>query len=118
MEKTQPIIEFGKCPFCEMEVMSLDRNNNPQKLDNYSEFWILLSDSSRMKVAICKDCRKTLTQQQVDELMIVHREFWLKGIDDSIDRMIAELQNRRQEQTNYYENLNCAKYGLTERDLE
>lgn len=114
----QPKIEFGKCPYCAKEIMTLDEKNNPLMLTGYSTFWMMLSDGSRMKVAICEDCKKTLTKKKVDALMIAHQEFWKKGIESQLDEKIAELNQRKQEQINYYTNLTSLKFGLREKDLE
>lgn len=113
----QPKIELGKCPFCEKEIMRLE-NNQPVLLDGYSTFWILLSDQTRMKVAICEDCKKKLTKKKVDALMVAHQEFWKQGIADQIDGKIEELNQRKQDQINYYNNLNSVSFGSRERDLE
>lgn len=110
-------IEFGKCPFCEKEIMKSE-NNKASVLEGYDTFWILLSDTSRMKVAICKDCKKSLTDKKVSEVVTAHQEMWAKGITKEIDIKISELESTKQQQLNYYQNLSSVKFALREKDIE
>lgn len=98
--------------------MKLDPKNNSQTLPGYDTFWILLSDTSKMKVAICQDCKKSLDTKKSEAVITAHQEFWKKGIEKSIDAKIAELQKTKEEQINYYNNLTSVKFSLRERDLE
>ena len=111
-------IEAGKCPYCQKQVWEMDQHNNHKRLKDYGEFWIALSDGSRMKVNICKTCRKKLTNKMVSDLMKVHKEFWINGIEETINKTIVELQQKKTSQINYYSTLDSVKHGLTERDLE
>lgn len=114
----QPKIQFGKCPFCEKEILKVDAKNNPIRQKGYSEFWVALSDGSRMKVAICEECKKKLTEKEAEKVLEAHRVFWAKGIESSIDNKISELEEKKQQDINYYNSLTLVKYGLKERDLE
>jgi len=110
-------IEFGKCPLCGKEIMKSE-NNKTRVLEGYDTFWILLSDTSRMKVAICKKCKKTLTEKIVNEIVTAHQEMWTKGITKDINSKISELEATKQQQLNYYQNLSSVKFALREKDLE
>lgn len=110
-------IEFGKCPYCEKEIMKEEKNNSVM-LKGYSTFWVLLSNSSRMKVAICEDCKKTLNDKKVEELIAAHQEFWTQGIENTLDAKIEEIKKQKEENVNYYTSLTALKFGLRERDLE
>lgn len=117
-QQLQPKIEFGKCPLCAQVILEKDKNNNPVRLEGYSEFWILLSDCSRMKVAICKNCKKSLTKKNASEILAAHREYWEKGIIEDMNRKIQELEQKKLQDVNYYNNLTLVKHGLREKDLE
>jgi uncharacterized protein with PIN domain len=103
-------IEFGKCPYCEKEVMKMEKSGDseiPVRLPGYSTFWIALSDGSKMQVAVCEDCRATLTDQMVEDIMVAHREAWT-----------ASIQQNYEQNFNYYASLKPIKHALRERDLE
>lgn len=116
--KTQQLqLKFGKCPLCNETVMKIEKKE-PLKLDNYDVFWMKLSDGSRMKVAICKDCKKSLTKKKVEDILSAHRVFWAEGIEKTMDAKIKELEAQKEQNINYYNNLNLVKHGLKEDDME
>ena len=117
-QQAQVKIEFGKCPFCEKAILKKDKENNPVRLEGYSEFWMALSDGSRMKVAICENCKKSLTKANAEAILAAHREFWTKGIEKTIDQKIEQLKKDKVQNVNYYSNLKLIKHGLKERDLD
>lgn len=113
-----PKIEFGKCPFCKKEILKKDKDDNPVKLEGYSEFWVLLSNKTRMKVAICDSCKKELKKKDAEAVVSVHCELWADGIKESYDRQIEQLKKDQKREINNYSNLKLVKHGLRERDLE
>lgn len=77
------ILSVGKCPLCETQIwktkppfISITKSginfkwkSTPYDLNEYgTHFWALLSDGSRMRIAVCKNCLKTLTNEQVKKI--------------------------------------------------
>lgn len=71
-----------------------------------------------MKVAICDECKKDLTEDKASQVVEAHREFWKKGIDEAFARKVKELEEQKKQQVNYYANISLVKLGLRERDIE
>lgn len=109
------IIKVGHCPFCDEKVFEVEGNES-KRLPNYSQFWVLLSDGSKMKVAKCKKCR--LGKAKVGQLMKAHQDFWKKGIEEAAARKHEELEAQKQQQIKFYNNLNSVSFGTSERDLD
>lgn len=110
-------IEFGKCPICAKTILE-QKNNQSVKLEGYSDFWIAFGTGERMKVAVCQDCKKTLTKKQAEGILQAHKVLWEEGIEKEIDGKIEELQKAKTQNLNYYQNISLASFGLKERDLE
>jgi len=74
------ILTVGNCPLCEKVIYKKTRpaiisktiygwsfnfKRKPYKLNEQGvEFWLLLTDGTRMRVAICKECLKGITREQ------------------------------------------------------
>lgn len=108
-------IKVGHCPFCDTKVFDVE-NNETKRLPNYSQFWVLLSDGSKMKVAKCKKCK--LSKAKVKKLMKAHQEFWVKGIENAVAQKHEELEQQKEHQIKFYNNLDSLSYGTSEKDLE
>jgi len=108
-------IKVGHCPFCDTKIFDVE-DEQEKRLPNYSKFWILLSDGSRMKVAKCKKCK--IGKVKVNKLMKAHQEFWKEGIENEVAKKHKELEQQKEQQIKYYNNLNSVSFGTSERDLE
>lgn len=113
-----PKIQFGKCPFCEKEILTVDAKNNPTRLKGYSEFWIAISDGSKMKVAICDACKAELTEEKASAVLEAHKEYWQAGMEEAYNQKIEEIKTTKEQNINHFNSLELIKYGLKERDLE
>ena len=111
------IIELGKCPFCHASIFEV-KNNVVHRNGIYRESWLLLSDGSRMKVGICTECRDIMDEEMVDELMVVHRAFWQKGLERAYKDKKDQLKKQEAEQKAYYKNISATRFGRREKDLE
>ena len=116
--RKEVIIELGLCPFCHERIIEELGVNKFKHLPSYCEFWVLLTDNSRMKVGCCLDCRGQLDDEMVNELMVVHRRFWQAGIEEATKKKIEEINQVLQQQLTYYGELDFLRFGLKESDLE
>jgi hypothetical protein len=48
---------------------------------DYTEVQYLLSDNSKMRVAMCKQCKETLTDEQSEKIMTCVVKGWKKEVD-------------------------------------
>lgn len=112
------IIELGKCPFCHTTIITVDDEHGPRHEESYREAWLLLSDGSRMKVGICVSCRDIMDQDMVDRLMVVHRAFWERGLEEAYKKRHEELTLQEKQQKAYYKKLNSVRFAKRERDLD
>lgn len=111
-------IKFGLCPFCHATIMRQDQQRRPLREATYREFWVLLSDGSKMKVAICADCREVLDETMIEALMVEHRTFWKKGIIKAFNEQLRTTKRRKAEQVAYYNQISSVRFGVRERDLD
>lgn len=111
------VLEPGLCPFCKKRVIEELGVNKFKYSTDYREFWVLLSDNSRMKVGICENCRETLTTAKVDELMRVHATYWIEGLKQSYATQIKKLEADRDKHITYYGQMSFIRYGMSESDL-
>lgn len=121
MAKKKITIEFGKCPFCRKEILTTQKIGNvtePKILKGYSTFWVRLSDATKMKVAICEDCKEKLDEKKASDVVVAHRDYWKLGIEAAHEKKIKQLEEEKKQQLNYYSNLSLVKLGLREKDLE
>ena len=56
----------GECPICKKIIMD---KRKMSYINGGMEFWVQFNDKSRATFSICEDCYKTLTQEQLDEIM-------------------------------------------------
>lgn len=65
MEEIRVLIR-GFCPICNRTIM----NEKKTAYNDYGmEFFVKFSDGSKANFAICKECFKNLTQEQVDKIL-------------------------------------------------
>ncbi len=55
------------CPVTGEKILTIGANG-VMKRENYAEAWFVLSDGSRMRVAMSKAAKKNLTEKQADAL--------------------------------------------------
>ncbi|MHC1728058.1 MAG: hypothetical protein AB9866_18990 [Syntrophobacteraceae bacterium] len=96
----------------------MDKRKQVIHSEEYREFWLLLSDLSRMKVAVCKDCRDTMTEKDAMAVLEAHKPLWNKGLEEAHERKLAELNQQKEDQLNHFNDLSARRFGLNERDLE
>jgi hypothetical protein len=91
------ILTIGACPLCKKNIWKFKRpsflsktiygwsinfKNTPYELNELgTHFWLLLSDGTRMRVAICKDCLKHITGDQVKQIFADITYTKLKAIE-------------------------------------
>lgn len=116
--KLPVIIELGKCPWCHVTILTVPKPNQPVRSEKYREFWVELSDGSRMKVAVCADCRELLDKTMVEALMAKHREFWVKGIKKAYQEQLRKMRKNQAEQEDHFNNMKALRFAKTEKALE
>lgn len=78
------ILSIGNCPICQKQIYKFNKpplfsksqygwtinfKSRPYALNDDGAFlWLLLTDSSRMNVSICKDCLSKITDEQVNNI--------------------------------------------------
>ena len=90
------ILRVKDCPVCGIDIwdfkwlsfisfkngLTFNIKKVPYKQnEKYAEFWALLSNGSRMRIAICLDCLKTLTDEQVKRIFADITYTKLKAIE-------------------------------------
>lgn len=111
-------IELGKCPFCVKEIISRNDKGETVRSNDYRDFWVLLSDGSRMKVGICDTCRESLTDEHIEALMAEHRVFWQNGLEEAYEEKKQALDRDRDSQIEHYTNLKSLRFAKREHDLD
>lgn len=81
-----PVIpdEFGHCIICHKNMLIeqvIDGKAQKRFTPDYTESQFLLSDNSKMRVAICTDCKSTLTQEQENDIMASVIAGWQLQVD-------------------------------------
>jgi len=61
----KPLIR-GECPICKKIIMNQKKTSY---INGGMDFWVQFSDSTRAIFAICQDCYKNITQEQLDGIM-------------------------------------------------
>ena len=77
------ILSVGRCPLCSKQIwktkppsisitksgLSIRWKFTPYEMNEHgTHFWALLTDGSRMRIAICLDCLSKLTDEQVKKI--------------------------------------------------
>lgn len=116
MDKKEKLkLKPGFCPFTGKKIIK-KRNGHTVKTINHSNYWLKLSDGSKMEIGV--DSSVKLDSDKVAELMEAHRVYWKEGIEKYIDEKIDELKKRKLREVNYYENLDFVSFGKREKDLK
>ena len=109
MEK---LLKIGRCPKCEKEIM-IFKKGRPRKSKDYDEFWISLSNGSRMRMLICKKCKPNLNKKDVDKIMKRCCATWERELLES-DKMTLEEKAR---QIDIQTNLKASRFCNEEKDI-
>lgn len=84
------LLQIKDCPICERVIYDFNKQGKAIKLNKYgTEFHVLFSDGAKGKFAICKDCLKTLTKEQVDEIMKRQITTWGYEILKTYERQMS-----------------------------
>lgn len=107
--KTQTPLQLkpGFCPFSGKEIWK-NENGRMVRLEGYSDYWIALSDGSKMKIGIHNSVK--MTNKKVTQFMDTQKQYWIEGI-------LKELEIKKEQNTNYYNSLNPIGHAKKERDL-
>lgn len=116
--KLPVIIELGKCPFCHTQIMTLNEKKQPVRAESYREMWILLSDGSRMKLAICSSCRDSVSDEMIAELMTEHQKFWVAGLERAYKQKELDLKKQKEQHVGHFQTLSAVRHAKTERLLD
>lgn len=111
-------IQLGKCPFCDKDILGRNERGETVRSSDYRDFWVLLSDGSRMKVGVCDTCREGLTDEHINVLMAEHRVFWQKGLVEAYEEKKRALDRDRDSQIEHYSNLRSLRFAKREHDLD
>ena len=119
-------MSVGRCPLCQAVIwkyrrkglkieygaMSIDFVSRPYAMNELGrEFWILSTDGSRMRVAICKDCLEHLDTAKVKRVF-----------DDIIYTKLEHLKKLKDEvkkygMFRYYRQLDIWHWAKEEKDI-
>lgn len=78
--------KFGhcvKCHKCMLIEQAIDSKVQKRFTQDYSELELFLSDGSKMRVAICVDCRQSLRDENLPEIMETVYRGWEKELESS-----------------------------------
>lgn len=67
------------CPVTGQKILTIG-SGGVMKRENYAEVWFVLSDGSRMRVAMSKEAKKNLTEKQADTLFKNINKEWSDSI--------------------------------------
>ena len=70
-------LKKGGCAYCDVPIRNLQEGC---RLPNYREIWLLISNGSKMRVAVCEECKKKLNKKMSKKIMAKHRNFWKNSI--------------------------------------
>lgn len=65
-----------QCPCCQKYIRKLLNGDIVEHLDNYSDYWIFLSDYTKMKIGLCRDCGKNMNKTKANKIVNNHNKYW------------------------------------------
>ena len=77
--------KYGHCVMCHKNMLieqSIDGRVQQRFTTDYSETEYLLDDGSKMRVAICIDCKKDLTDKDIPKIMDCVKKGWEVEVKD------------------------------------
>ena len=90
-----------KCPVTGEKILTVGANG-VMKRENYSEVWFVLSDGSRMRVAISNNAKKNLKEKEADELYATIKKDWAQVIKSkTLDEKTKKKQLKRIDNLTY-----------------
>ena len=84
---------MGCCTNCDVQIMDMTKRGQERFLPNYREHTIELSNLSLMRVAVCLDCKDTLTHETAqskkiaDTILDRHKVWWTNNLPKKDPRM-------------------------------
>lgn len=106
-------IKIGTCANCAKTIMDY-KDGHFKRNPDYTEIWFYLSNNSKMKVAVCRDCKKKMTNKIIKEIMFSHNHTWENEFKKN-ERIPIEKKN---EFIRFWNNIKCLKWALTEKELD
>ena len=77
--------KFGHCVVCHKNMLieqAIDGKVQQRFTTDYSETEYLLNDGSKMRVAICIDCKENLTDKDIPKIMSCVKKGWEVEVKD------------------------------------
>lgn len=91
---------FGHCVKCHKNMLIeqvVDGELIQRFTPDYSEEEFLLDNGSRMRVVICKDCQKSLTENDYNKIMQCVINGWKKEIENNPDKWDRDKKKKYQD---------------------
>lgn len=86
--------DIDKCPICNDVILSPNERGLLRANDKYVVVWLLLSDNTRMRVALCKKCSdKDIKASHIKKMLDNTKRLWkLEAKDGKITQHKEALQ--------------------------
>lgn len=106
-------IKIGTCANCAKKVFDFN-GNHFVKNKNYDEIWFYLNIKSKMRVPVCKDCKKIMNDNLIKEIMYSHNHTWEKEFKES--KKIPK--EKIGEKIKFWNKIKCLKWANSEKELD
>lgn len=69
-------LKIGHCVNCDKSIIGDKKLPKKERLKEYRETILELSNGTIMRVAICQKCLKKLNQKMAEKIIVRHNEYW------------------------------------------